>query len=44
LTLSPAAAFACLKGATLVTGDPEFKALEKHEVLALLWLPFKAQG
>ena len=36
-----AAAFTYLQEATLVTGDPEFKPLEEHEGLSVLWLPFK---
>lgn len=39
-----AAALAALKEGTLVTGDPEFKPLEEHEGLSVLWLPFKAKG
>jgi ribonuclease VapC len=33
------AALALLKGAHLVTGDPEFKPIEKSEGLSVLWLP-----
>ncbi|MBI2851007.1 MAG: hypothetical protein HYX80_08225 [Chloroflexi bacterium] len=36
-----AAALAKLKGATIVTGDPEFKHLEAASVVSIAWLGAK---